>query len=531
MRLLLIGLGLSAALALPTLLTEPEKTTGHAENIYRGWRMNRLLARGQHCGVDLLVDAGQPFAPGLETAGRWAAWTVGSDAAGPNQDRYSISLRWCAALVPLLTLWSAMMIGSAAPFFAPTFAMSLWLLRPNIEIFDAGNVELTLLGPVIGVYLAGLRRLHRQPSLLAWLAVAVSSLLGWQLFPILWIIFFLPATAGWLAIAWQHSWLWHVMIVLAAVVGALPCVHGWNVLIRMGAVSGELGSTEFRRLWMACGESMTRLCALFGIHCAIAFIPWVTGRFFRQAAATIGLASVAVGVVSYLRPDFVHWDDISLPRILARPALPCGNLGWLLELAKRSDHSARTLCESTDNDAAEITSGFSVLLATHTPVLVGSRTDGEAVPWSFAGGHLSGRPFNDWTDDELARFFERWNVGWILCQSKETAARLGQYASAIRLSLRGVPDGIEVFAIDRKHRFVLKGQGQWLANADGSITLTDVIPEQGEVIVSLRYHSAWAVAAKPTVIEAEVDPYDPWPIMRLRLSEPVARLMLRRDRP
>jgi hypothetical protein len=65
-------------------------------------------------------------------------------------------------------------------------------------------------------------------------------------------------------------------------------------------------------------------------------------------------------------------------------------------------------------------------------------------------------------------------------------------------------------------------------NADGGVILTDLAPESREVVLSLRHHSGWVAVPMGTTIEAEVDPYDPWPIIRMRLSAPVGRLELQR---
>ncbi len=526
MRFLVLFVNLVVATALPTLLLGPAESTSYAESLYRGWRINRAREIGLHSGVDTVIDAGQPFSPELETTGRWAALWVGHDANGPAMQRYAESTKLVIIAIPILASCSAWLVRGAALFVAPWLVTAIWLLKPNAEVFNAGLIELSLFGSVAGLYLAGLRRMHREPGILGWLAVAGSSCIGWQLFPLVWLVFFLPATAAWLIVAWRHSWSWQGVIALAALAGALPSLARWCELYRLHSLSWELIPAEGRQLWSALGESTNRASAVIAIHTAIAVIPLLRFRQLRQAGIAVVAAGLSLGLLTALQPSAIRWDISQAVHLFTSPALPRETQAWLKELANRVDNTARILCEAADGDTPASFDSYSLALQTTAPVLVGVRSEADAVPWSFAGGRLNGRSLNDWSDDEIARFLARWNIGWSVTRSPTAAARLERYPAAVRMPIDGMPDGVVAFAFDRKHLYVLKGSAQWAVGSNGGIQLTDVIPEAGEVVLSLRYHSAWQIKPTTAILDLEVDPYDTWPIVRIRLNHPVDGLTL-----
>lgn len=526
MRFLVFFVNLVIATALPTLLLKPAESTSHAESLYRGWRINRARAIGQHSGVDTVIDAGQPFSPELETTGRWAALWVGNDSSRPATQRYAESTKLVIIAIPVLASCSAWLVRGAALFVAPWLVTAIWLLKPNAEVFNTGLIELSLFGSVAGLYLAGLRRMHREPGVLGWLAVAGSSCIGWQLFPLVWTMFFLPATAAWLIVAWRHTWSWQGVIVLAALAGAVPSLAGWRELYRLQSLTWELIPAEARQLWSALGESTNRASAIIAIHTAIAVIPLLRFRQLRQAGIALVAAGLSLGLLATLQPSAMQWDLSQVRRLFTPPALPRESQPWIAELANRVDDTARILCEAPDGDTAATFDSYSLALQTTAPVLVGVRSEADAVPWSFAGGRLNGRSLTDWSDDEMTRFLSRWNVGWSITCSPAAAARLERYPAAVRLPIEGMPDGVVAFAFDRKHRYVLKGAAQWAVDPDGGIRLTDVIPEAGEIVLSLRYHSAWRISPSTAILDLEVDPYDTWPIVRIRMNGPLDELSL-----
>jgi hypothetical protein len=144
---------------------------------------------------------------------------------------------------------------------------------------------------------------------------------------------------------------------------------------------------------------------------------------------------------------------------------------------------------------------------------------------------LAGRPIASWTDAALEDYCRRYNVGWIVCWSPATIARLDAWAKAELKARLG--HGGSLFAVTgQEHSYVLKGQAE-LVHADfHHITLADVVPDKhGIVEISLHYQSGMRASPSRVHLEPATDPKaeernDPIPFIRLRVSSPVARVTL-----
>jgi hypothetical protein len=150
---------------------------------------------------------------------------------------------------------------------------------------------------------------------------------------------------------------------------------------------------------------------------------------------------------------------------------------------------------------------------------------------SFADGVLVGRPVKDWSDVELDDFCRRYNVGWVVCWSPAAAQRFRAWGAAEAVAtLQDEGTGC-LFRLNRPLSFALKGRAAWRSADCHRITLADVVPENGVVVLSLHYQSGLQAAPGRVQIERELDPYDPIPFVRLRLPEPAARLTLTWEGP
>jgi hypothetical protein len=148
-------------------------------------------------------------------------------------------------------------------------------------------------------------------------------------------------------------------------------------------------------------------------------------------------------------------------------------------------------------------------------------------------GKLEGKPLADaeWSDARLKQFFDRYNVGWAVCWSPESIERFRALPFAKQIAeVRDGESGV-LFAIDRKLSFFIKGQGQWIQSDWQRIAMAEVIPENGEVVLSMHYQSNLRVAPAFIQIERDLDLNDPIPMIRLRIPGPVARLLIAWDNP
>jgi hypothetical protein len=140
---------------------------------------------------------------------------------------------------------------------------------------------------------------------------------------------------------------------------------------------------------------------------------------------------------------------------------------------------------------------------------------------------LRGRPLPLWSDSDLDCYCRRYNVGWIACRAPESAARFRAWSGAIETAVLNDDGPVWLFTVREAPRtFALKGQAKVLHMDSHHITLADVVPDDGVVVLSLHYQTGLRVAPERVLLEREPDAGDLIPFMRLRVERPVARLTI-----
>jgi hypothetical protein len=144
---------------------------------------------------------------------------------------------------------------------------------------------------------------------------------------------------------------------------------------------------------------------------------------------------------------------------------------------------------------------------------------------------LAGQPIGTTSDAALADYCRRYNIGWVVAWSPEVIARFRAWNEGVDEIARLVDGGEGVLlALRRPTRsFALKGQAQLLHADSRRITLANVVPEDGKVVLSFHYQTGLRASPSRVRIEREPDPATPIALIRLRLSGPVARLTLTWD--
>jgi hypothetical protein len=143
---------------------------------------------------------------------------------------------------------------------------------------------------------------------------------------------------------------------------------------------------------------------------------------------------------------------------------------------------------------------------------------------------LAGRPIGDWSDDELDDFCKHYNVNWIACWSPAAVNRLRRW-HAVKASLPHFDGGDGCLFTLEPHSYILKGEARWLSADSQRITLANVVPAGGKVVLSLHYHRSLHVWPSRVRLEREPDPYDPIPFVRLRLPGPASLVTLSLNEP
>jgi hypothetical protein len=256
---------------------------------------------------------------------------------------------------------------------------------------------------------------------------------------------------------------------------------------------------------------------------------WLVACPYRRCGvATLLIVSAVVGGLLIGRraiaPGVTAWGP--RPLMLGRPPLAQAFVRWA-EACTTPD--ARIVWE----DVAGGDEPWTVLLApwSRRPFLggLGAATDLEHGSMALRDGILAGRPMWIWSDEELECYCRRYNVGWFVCSSEMARERLSRFASAEQMTAPPGWEGRAFYAVRRPHGFLLKGSARGLTLEPQRITLTDVVPEDGVVVLSLHYQHGCQVRPGWVTVEREPDPYDPVPLLRLRIPGPVARITLNWD--
>ncbi len=353
---------------------------------------------------------------------------------------------------------------------------------------------------------------------------------------------------------WQALWqapLWggatERILALVLLGSALVGVAGWNRgpqrvaarLFGLGAGSclvlallgitweplGQLGASALLApaLWFAA------LPAVHGWTLLFRLLGHWTGAAWRGHLLGLGtlaaLAAFGPGPII----ELAGWAQKTTPLVLG---LGVKREALVQELARQTGPEARILWE--DRQLPRTAPRWSALLPhlTGRSFLGGLDADG-AIEHSAIGlidQSLAGRPISTWSDAALEDYCRRYNIGWIVAWTPGTANRLRCWSAAeLTVPLTDDAPGW-LFTIQRSHSYFLKGQGRLIHADSHHVTLADVKPVNGQVVLSFHYQSGLRATPTRGQVEREPDVFDPVGFVRLRVASPVARVTLTWER-
>lgn len=256
--------------------------------------------------------------------------------------------------------------------------------------------------------------------------------------------------------------------------------------------------------WQFCGEGKRRLGLILGGSAFAAGAIWLVGPSPRS-----------------LPP--IQWGPAALT-----VGLPADLNSLSVVLHDNTDPTARVLWEDFGGDGT--VASVLLPLLTNRAILggAGATNDSDAAFADLHDGVLAGRPITRWTDEELEAYCRRYNVGWIAAANDGSKERLSAWPLIEPICSAG---SRQIFAVRRPHSFVLKGKASDVSLDRNGIALADVVPENGDVVLSLHYHEGLRVRPGWVKLEREPDAYDPVPLVRLRMIGPAARVTLSWSRP
>jgi hypothetical protein len=134
------------------------------------------------------------------------------------------------------------------------------------------------------------------------------------------------------------------------------------------------------------------------------------------------------------------------------------------------------------------------------------------------------RSVEDWNDHELATFADTWNLGWVAAFQPITQRRLAQWGVAETIA--DLPGGGKLYRLKRKLSLCRVGQARLSETQPHQMTFTDLVPENGQVVLSLHAHRRMRVTNDRAKLETWTQPYDGTPMVRIRVPGPMERLTI-----
>jgi hypothetical protein len=292
--------------------------------------------------------------------------------------------------------------------------------------------------------------------------------------------------------------------------------------------AARLGAT-----WPTVQAAAADRAAPFAVAALALPAAWLAARWWERTAVGPLLGWAAAGV-----PLVLGWAPLVAVLDLNLTPLPRGLTAdqeqLVAVLKEQTTPEARILFE--EPDTARPGWNWTALLPVLTDRAYLGGLDPEAgVEHAFCGmraGKLNGRPFGDWTQQERTEFCRRYNVGWVVCRTPESAGWWAREPAAKEVGRYRDGGEVVLFALDRPRSFVLAGSATWERADRRKVVLTDVVPNEiGEVVLSLHYQPGLRVAPTVVYVDVDKDLFDPIPLVKLRTPGPVSRVTLTWENP
>lgn len=276
-------------------------------------------------------------------------------------------------------------------------------------------------------------------------------------------------------------------------------------------------------LWFACVPA-AHACVFVGSRL------WWFGTIGR--CTLIALLLAAVGSFIYL----TETPSTMLARCLPAESFEIGvgprRQAIVDALEHHTDTDARILWE--DRKRPRTTSRWPALL----PILTGRNYIGALDPDGFIvhssigliDENLDGLSIIDAEPEKLADYCRRYNVRWIVAWSPTVIQRLEEWKDARKVTPLVDEETGWLFEVNRTANLALRGKAEFL-DADGqSIRLANVVPHNGEVVISLHYQAGMRASPGRVQIERATSGDDQIGFVRLRLAVPASRVTLSWER-
>jgi hypothetical protein len=347
-----------------------------------------------------------------------------------------------------------------------------------------------------------------------------------------------------------------------------PAPFGWPLV-----VLGFLGCAHWCREGRRCAGLIVLLTGAFAFaiaRLAVVWSPLRNGEAERAAALTLGLAVLpAAGWIA----NWAKKSRFEGPLAIAAVGFLLA-LGWggprLDAIRPRLQLQFEPIRLGLTADQARLVDGLKTSTTPEARILVEESPTEEAgwnwtalLPWltdrAYLGGldpdakfehafcrlrgdTLNGRRLVDWTDGELEEFARRYNVGWVVVRSAAARDRWQRVPFARETARYKDGGDVRLFELNRPRSFILAGSANWEQASRRKIVLTDVVPVDAPhpdggpvpakvIVLSLHYQAGLQAGPGVFAVERDPDPYDPIPMIRLRVTGPLSRIVISWENP
>ncbi len=291
---------------------EPVLSGRHPLHEYHGTLGARSL---RYCGSTLCYDpafhAGYPKTPVFDAGCRPAELLLFLIGSNRQHTIYKVSLGVFWFIAPLL-FWCAARASGHRHFdavVATILGMVIWWSRPARACLEAGDVDLCIGSAFALLNASVLLRYHCHPGPTSLLAIALTTLLGWFIQPLLMTLLAPVFLIYYVSVGTRHRLTWHLALwgAIAFALGLntywlIDWVRYWWIRLPPGLEAGLAPSWSLKAIWTASvwGGAADRLfiCALLVGTLIGSLIYNSTGR--RAIARYFGLSTTLLLALTVL---------------------------------------------------------------------------------------------------------------------------------------------------------------------------------------------------------------------------------------
>ncbi|HMO35552.1 MAG TPA: hypothetical protein PKA06_05880, partial [Gemmatales bacterium] len=197
----------------------------------------------------------------------------------------------------------------------------------------------------------------------------------------------------------------------------------------------------------------------------------------------------------------------------------------ILALRQQTTSEARILWEETRENAAwsplllnDLERNFVGGLGRAEQVLI------EPLQVRLASGNLLGKPIEHWSLNDLHSLVNDWNIGWVAAFHPETIQRWLRYPDSEVVA--ALPGTGQLIKLKRYGQYCKQGYVRWQTQTRRQIVFTDLMPENGHIVLSLHHHLGMRLLNSKARIETWQQSFDGIPMIKIKIPEPMERLTI-----